>query len=91
MAKRTRQRIQNVPVRRPNSPFRIDIELDAVVDYMTMLRGFSAHGEFYDGFVSDQLTRFPSFDGSDWQELLPEGITFESFVSDATTGNSPNG
>lgn len=91
MAKRNRQRNQNVPVRRPNSTFRIDIELDAVVDYMTMLRGFSAHGEFYDGFVSDQLTRFPSFDGSDWQELLPEGITFESFVSDATTGNSPNG
>jgi len=91
MAKRTRHRGGNRPTAKANFNFRIDIELDAVVDYMTMLRGFSAHGEFYEGFVSDQLTRFPSFDGSDWEALLPSDVTFESFLTDAANGNSPNG
>ncbi len=79
----------NQPSVKATLNFRIDIELDAVVDYMTMLRGFSAHGDFYEGFVSDQLTRFPDFSGLDWEDLLPHGETFESFLSDAIAGNSP--
>jgi|GEM_PF-6667484 hypothetical protein len=91
MAKRTRNRNRNKPASNSAQNFRIDIELDAVVDYMTMLRGFTAHGEFFDDFVSDQLTRFPAFDGSDWENLLPNGQTFETFLNDAIRGNSPTG
>ncbi len=60
--------------------FAVAIELDALMDSMTMLRGMTAHGKMYPGFTSDEITRFPSFDmdGSEWK--LPAPYTFEDLL-----------
>lgn len=81
-------RHRNKPKQNANKPFRVLIDLDAVMDYMTMLRGMTAHGNFYEDFISDELTRYPSFDGTDWEGLLPDGITFQTFLEDAINGNN---
>jgi hypothetical protein len=55
--------------------FTVFVELAAVMDYMTKLRGITTEEKYYPNRTSFELTRFPSFDGSDWD--LPE--PFEDF------------
>lgn len=52
--------------------FRVMVELQAIMDYMAMLRGLSKDAKHYKQVSSLELTRFPSFDGSDWS--LPESF-----------------
>ena len=82
----TSPRGPNVPdkERRARKPFTIVIELDAVMDSMTMLRGMTAHGRMYDTFTSDEITRFPSFDtssGTEWKLPEPFATFFDKAVN----------
>lgn len=62
--------------------FRIMIEIGAVMDYMTMLRGILADGSFVPGITSTQLARLPDFAGTQWE--LPSGISVESLLKRAS-------
>lgn len=71
----------NIPGIAQPRPEQIFIELDAVRDSLTMLRGFLSNGKIFPDFTSQEITRFPTFDTRGKHEWrLPHNMSFHRFL-----------